>query len=82
VKKSFRGGGKSQRVKVCLLGLLLLTLAFRRSGSLEKTLAENVVWDLGDLYSGPSDPQIEADTRWLKEQVLAFSSLCLSVETG
>jgi oligoendopeptidase F len=42
---------------------------------LEKTVAENVVWDLGDLYSGLSDPQIEADTRWLRDHVLAFSSL-------
>ena len=41
---------------------------------MEKTLVENVVWDLGDLYSGLSDPQIETDTRWLREQILAFSS--------
>ena len=41
---------------------------------MENTLAENIIWDLGDLYSGPSDPQIEADTKWLREEVLSFSS--------
>jgi len=29
---------------------------------MENVLAEKIVWDLGDLYSSPSDPQIEADT--------------------
>jgi oligoendopeptidase F len=38
------------------------------------SIAEDVIWNLGDLYSGPSDPQIEADTKWLREQVLSFSS--------
>ncbi|MGO8944060.1 MAG: M3 family oligoendopeptidase [Syntrophobacteraceae bacterium] len=41
---------------------------------MENTLAENIIWDLGDLYSRPSDPQIEADTKWVREQVLSFSS--------
>ncbi len=43
-------------------------------GYVESPPAENVIWDLSDLYSGPSDPQIEADTKWLREQVLYFSS--------
>lgn len=41
---------------------------------MENTLAENIIWNLGDLYSGASDPQIETDTKWLREQVLSFSS--------
>ncbi|MGA2027956.1 MAG: M3 family oligoendopeptidase [Syntrophobacteraceae bacterium] len=41
---------------------------------MENTLTENIIWDLGDLYSGTSDPQIEADTKWLRERVLSFSS--------
>ena len=41
---------------------------------MENTIAENIIWDLGDLYSGPSDPHIESDTKWLREQVLSFSS--------
>ncbi len=44
------------------------------SGDVENTLAENIIWNLGDLYSGTSDPQIEGDTKWLREQVLSFSS--------
>ncbi len=41
---------------------------------MENSIVENVVWNLGDLYEAPSDPQIEADTQWIREQVLAFSS--------
>lgn len=41
---------------------------------MENTLAENIIWNLGDLYSGASDPQIEADTKWLREQVVPFST--------
>ncbi len=41
---------------------------------MENTSAQDVIWDLGDLYSGASDPQIEADTKWVREQVLSFSS--------
>ncbi|MGO9416024.1 MAG: oligoendopeptidase F, partial [Syntrophobacteraceae bacterium] len=41
---------------------------------MENTIAENIIWDLGDLYSGPSDPHIETDTKWVREQVLSFSS--------
>ncbi len=44
------------------------------SGYVERTITEDVIWDLGDLYSSPSDPQIEDDTEWLREQVLSFSS--------
>ncbi len=40
----------------------------------ERTIAQDVIWNLGDLYSGPSDPQIDADTKWLREQVSSFSS--------
>ncbi len=42
---------------------------------MENVLAENIIWDLGDLYSSPTDPQIDADTLRLREKVLAFSSL-------
>lgn len=41
---------------------------------MEKRLAENVIWNLGDLYSGLSDPKIESDMERLREQVSAFSS--------
>ena len=41
---------------------------------MENTLAENIIWNLGDLYSSPSDPQIHADTKRLREKVSAFSS--------
>ena len=41
---------------------------------MQKPLAENVVWKLDDLYSSPADPQIEADTEWLRGQVSDFSS--------
>ena len=41
---------------------------------MENTLAANIIWDLGDLYSGPSDPQIDTDTKRLRERVSAFSS--------
>ncbi len=41
---------------------------------MENTMAEDVIWNLGDLYSGPCDPQIHADAEWLREQVLSFSS--------
>ena len=44
------------------------------SGYVERTIAEDVIWDLGDLYSSPSDPQIDADTKRLREKVSAFSS--------
>jgi oligoendopeptidase F len=44
------------------------------SGYVERTITEDVIWDLGDLYSSPSDPQIEDDTEWLRDQVLSFSS--------
>lgn len=37
-------------------------------------MEENVVWDLGDLYSGLSDPQIGADTEWVRRQVSEFAS--------
>jgi oligoendopeptidase F len=40
----------------------------------ERTIAKDVIWNLGDLYSGPGDPQIEADAKWLREQILSFSS--------
>jgi len=40
----------------------------------ENTLAENIIWSLGDLYSSPSDPQIDSDTKRLREKVAAFSS--------
>ena len=41
---------------------------------MENTIAEEVIWNLADLYPGPGDPQIEADTERLREQVLSFSS--------
>jgi oligoendopeptidase F len=44
------------------------------SGYVEREIAEEVIWNLGDLYSSPSDPQIEVDAKWLREQVLSFSS--------
>ena len=37
-------------------------------------LAENIIWNLDDLYRSPSDPQIDADTKLLREKVSAFSS--------
>lgn len=36
--------------------------------------AANIIWDLSDLYSSSSDPQIRVDVKRLREQVLAFSS--------
>jgi oligoendopeptidase F len=36
--------------------------------------AANVIWDLGDLYCSSCGPQIEADTKRLKDMVSAFSS--------
>ncbi len=44
------------------------------SGYAESTIAKDVIWDLGDLYSSPCDPQIDADTLRLREKVAAFSS--------
>ncbi|MGO9373335.1 MAG: M3 family oligoendopeptidase [Syntrophobacteraceae bacterium] len=41
---------------------------------MERSIAEDVIWNLGDLYASPSDPQIDADTKRLREKVLAFSS--------
>jgi oligoendopeptidase F len=41
---------------------------------MENTMAKDLIWNLGDLYSGPCDPQIDADAEWLREQVLSFSS--------
>lgn len=35
--------------------------------------AENIVWDLGDLYAGPNDPAIGADMQWCRDQAAAFS---------
>lgn len=39
-----------------------------------KDKAEGILWDLSDLYSSPSDPQIEADSEWLRGRILEFSS--------
>ncbi|SPF41685.1 Oligoendopeptidase, pepF/M3 family [Syntrophobacter sp. SbD1] len=39
-----------------------------------KKTAENVKWDLDDLYSGTTDTQIESDSKWLREQAANFSS--------
>jgi oligoendopeptidase F len=36
--------------------------------------AVDVIWDLSDLYSNSSDPQIRTDVKRLREQVLSFSS--------
>ncbi len=44
------------------------------SGYVENTIIEDVIWNLGDLYSSTSDPQIQTDTEWLREQVLSFAS--------
>jgi oligoendopeptidase F len=41
---------------------------------LEKNLAEGIIWDLSDLYSGPSDPRIEADSSRLKGRLAEFST--------
>jgi oligoendopeptidase F len=41
----------------------------------EKTKMEQIIWDLSDLYSGPLDPQIQADSKRLKSLVSDFSSL-------
>ncbi len=41
---------------------------------MENEIAADIIWDLGDLYSGPSDEQIGADTRLLGEKVSAFST--------
>ncbi len=36
--------------------------------------AADIIWDLGDLYSNASDPQIKVDMKRLRELVSAFSS--------
>jgi oligoendopeptidase F len=36
--------------------------------------AEDVLWRLDDLYQGGSDPQIEADKRWCREQAESFAA--------
>ena len=41
---------------------------------MQHTTAENVIWDLGDLYSGPTDPQVQADIEWLRARVSDFLS--------
>ena len=41
---------------------------------MQNTTSENVIWDLSDLYSGPTDLQVQSDTEWLRERVSAFSS--------
>lgn len=40
---------------------------------MEKNGAEEICWDLSELYSSPSDPQIAADVEWLKNRVSDFS---------
>ncbi len=37
--------------------------------------AENIFWDLTDLYEGLNDPAIEADMRWLRSKAADFSRL-------
>ena len=39
-----------------------------------KNKAQGILWDLGDLYSSPSDPQIAADSQWLRVRITDFSS--------
>jgi oligoendopeptidase F len=41
---------------------------------LEKNKPEVILWDLSDLYSNPADPQIAADSEWLKRRISDFSS--------
>ncbi len=41
---------------------------------MQNAIAENVIWKLGDLYSSPTDPEIQADTQWIRERVSDFSS--------
>ncbi len=53
---------------------MTITRSAGTSGSAKSIIAEDVTWDLGDLYSGSSDEQIVADTRALGEKVSAFSS--------
>lgn len=38
-----------------------------------KSAAENVIWNLGDLYSGPDDPAMKLDMQWCREQAESFS---------
>lgn len=38
----------------------------------EKTGAEEILWDLSDLYSGPDDPQIQADVSEALESAKAY----------
>ncbi len=38
------------------------------------TKEQSAIWDLGDLYSGPRDSQVEADIEWLKRRVSNFLS--------
>ncbi|MDA8306164.1 MAG: M3 family oligoendopeptidase [Deltaproteobacteria bacterium] len=41
---------------------------------MEKNKPEVILWDLSDLYSNPADPQIAADSEWLKRRISDFSS--------
>ncbi|MCE5336894.1 MAG: M3 family oligoendopeptidase [Desulfobacteraceae bacterium] len=34
---------------------------------------EDVIWNLADLYNGPEDPAIRADTDWCRQRAAAFS---------
>lgn len=39
---------------------------------MQTTMAENVIWDLGGLYTGPNDPAIAVDRQWCGEQAKAL----------
>src|SRR4030095_17170983 len=45
---------------------------FRRMATTELTGAEEVAWDLGDLYEGPDDPRIESDITAAEADAAAF----------
>jgi len=40
---------------------------------MSKALAESVVWELESLYEGPSDPELEVDRQWCRQQADSFA---------
>ena len=52
---------------------LLLSTDTNSSSVKETTGAENITWDLGDLYKGVEDPQLRKDREWLVQQSDQFA---------